>query len=147
VDKLGERMKKILVIILCFISFSLFSEELHYLPENYQNTDLRNKVWFWGTNSIGNVDEFLYKFGYFHNKETISENNLGSLTEPYRTICVNLLNRGRGIPIPATTYRFMLICDDKYGVMIFWWNDTSTFGGVDPQLRLMFRHFFELKIR
>jgi len=139
-------MKKLLfVILMFFIGFSIFAADFHRVPENFQNTNFRNKLWYYGTNGIGNVDEFLYKFAYLHIERTIEKDRFTGLKEPYYSICANLLNRGRGIAIPKNNFCIMIICDDKYGVMIFWWDDISSFGGEEPQMRLMFRHFFELK--
>jgi hypothetical protein len=61
-----------------------------------------------------------------------------------RRILANLLNRGKGIAFPSHPLRTVIICDDKYGVMIFYWNDTTSFGNFEAGEKVMFRHFFEL---
>ena len=139
-------MKKFpLVIFSCFISVSVFAADFHRVPENFQNTDFRDKLWYYGTGAMGDVDEFLNKFAYLHIERTIAKDRFAGLMEPYYSICEKLLNRGRGVAIPKNTFNFMIICDTQYGVMLFWWDDISSFGGDEPQMRLMFRHFFELK--
>ena len=142
-------MKKLLVILFCFISFSVFAEELHMVPQDIKNTDFHNKRWFWGTQSIGDaVFIFMNKFGNSHIERTIAKDNLSSLQEPYRSICKNLLDRGRNTEIPKMTFMVMIICDDKYGVLLYWWNDTQSFGSFQAQgMVLMGRQFFELKRR
>ena len=85
-------MQKIFIIIFCFISFSVFAETLYMVPENFRNTDFRNKLWYYGTNSVGTIYEFLFEFGYFHTERTIANDRFDRLQEPYLTICTNLLN-------------------------------------------------------
>jgi len=136
-------MRKIFVILFCLIMSSVFAEEVHRITDN--TTDLRNKLWYYGSNSMDDINIFVTKFGKRYVERYIVKDRLNDLQEPYRTICINLLNRGRAVALPGNTYRTMTICDDRYGVMLLWWNDVSSFGGQDPQERLMFRHFFELK--
>jgi len=143
-----KEIRKILAILLCLISSSVFSQEGKFTRVTDDTRDFRNNLWYYGANSFGELDTFLYTFGYRHIERTIAEDNFAGLREPYYTICANLLNRGRNIAIPDRTFSIMIICDDKYGVMLFWWNDTSpaVIMGVGPGQKLMFRHFFELKI-
>jgi len=135
--------KPLLVIFLCFISFSVFAEEFHIVTDS--TTDFRNKLWYYGSNSMGDIDEFLNKFGFLYIERTIAKDQFNNLREPYYSICANLLNRGRGVSIPDRTFCIMIICDDKYGVMLFWWRDTLSFGDFPAGDKLMLRHFFELK--
>ena len=140
-------MKKIFAILLCCISFSVFAQDFHIVPQNFQNTDFRNKLWFFGANSMDDINIFNMRFQEMHIERIIMRDPLDRLREPYRSICVNLLNRGRNIGIPHYPFRIMIICDDRYGVKLLWWDDPSSFGGQGPQERLMAREFFELKAR
>ena len=138
-------MRKIFILVFCFVSVSVFTQEGKYTILKDVTADVRNNVWYWGTNSMEEVDEFLYKFFYFHKEESIMKDMFGSMNEFHTAICKKLLDRCRNIAIPNQTFRMMISCDDNYGVMIFWWQDNSTFGGATPQERLMFREFFKLK--
>ena len=134
-------MKKIFVILFLTLPLGLFAQGYTVLTDD--TTDIRNNVWFWSTNYL-NVDEFLVRFNTTFVKERITDRT-STLPEPHWTICQNLLNRGRNIALPNAVNRVMIICDDTYGVLIWWWNDTSTFGGSTPGERVMLRYFFRLK--
>ena len=139
-------MKKLFVILFRFVSVSVFAQEGKYTIFTDDVTDIRYKLWYWGINSMGDgVNEFFSNFDRKFVQRTIAKDDFASLNEPYLSICKNLLDRGRNISIPNLTTRVMIICDDKYGVLLYWWNDTSSFGGEGPQERIMLRHFFELK--
>ena len=143
-------MKKLFLVLFCFISLSVYAtEEVFMVQDN--TTDFRSKVWYFGSNNMDVMDSFFHRFNYLYVERTISRDDAGSdfnsLRDPYRAALINLLNRGRGIAIPDQIFRVMIVCDDRYGVMLFWWNDTTpaTIMGVGPGEKLMFRHFFELR--
>ena len=140
-------MKKILIILLCFISSSIFSQEVKYTRVTDDTRDFRNNVWWYGVNSFEENETFLLTFNNRHIERIIAKDNFSNLQEPYYTICKNLLDRGREIQTPSRAFETIIICDDKYGVMLFFWNDTSpaVIMGVGPGVKLMFRQFFELK--
>ena len=139
-------MKNILVILFCFVSFSVFAQESKYTILTDDVTDIRYKLWYRGINSMGDdVNEFFSNFDRKFVQRTIMRDNFNTLNEPLLSICKNLLDRGRDVAMRNSISMIMIICDDKYGVSLYWWNDRSSFGGDEPQLRLMSRHFFELK--
>jgi len=138
-------MKKIFVIAFCFISFSVFAEHgFTLLPRDFQNADIRNNVWFFGTDSFPMQETFLAEFTQAHMRRIIMEYDFRGLPEPYLSMCRDLLNRGRGMPLPATVHMFLIITNDTHGVLIWWWNDRADFMG-GPALRTMLRQFFELE--
>jgi hypothetical protein len=94
---------------------------------------------------MGDIDVFLHRFNYIHVERSIARDNFSRLQEPYYSRLENLLNRGRDIGIPDHIFRIMIICDEQYGVMLFWWSDTMSFGNFPARGEvLMFRHFFRL---
>ena len=137
-------MRRIFIILLFFVSLSITAEEVHYLTNNV--TDIRNKVWFYGTNSFDGIDTFLMRFSNQFVKKTIVTNNFSSLSGQNFSICKSLLERGRVIDsIPMMRFMVMIICDENYGVLLLWWDDTSSFGTFqDTGVKLMSRYFFEL---
>jgi len=138
-------MKKIFIILLFFVCLSITAEELHYLTDDV--TDIRNKVWFYGTNSFNEIDEFLLRFNNQFVAKIIATNNFSSLSGQNWTICKSLLNRGELLSsVPVATCMVQIICDNNYGVLLYFWNDTSSFGNFqDTGIKLMMRYFFEIK--
>jgi len=133
-------MKRIF-IILFFVSLSITAEELHYLTNNV--TDIRNKVWYYGTNSFNEIDDFLFQFNNQFVKKTITT-KVNSLTGQNLSIYRSLYNRILDMDI--MTCMVQIVCNDKYGVLIYLWNDTSSFGSFqNPGLKLMSCYFFEIK--
>ena len=122
-------MKKIFVILLCFFPFSVFAENFRVVPEDFSNTDFHNNIWYFGSNNMDDIDKFLLEFNARFIERTIAKDNFSNLRQPYFSICERLLNRGRGVQIPNLIFSIMIICDDKYGIMLFWWRDSSNFMG------------------
>ena len=134
-------MKRIFIILLFFVSLSITAEELHNLTDDV--TDIRNKVWFYGTN-FPDPEAFRLKFYNQFVKRIIIKDSLVNLYKQ-NSICKSLIDRG-SIPIPEMTSMIEIICNDKYGIFIYWWNDTSSFGNFqDTGLREMLCYFFEIK--
>jgi hypothetical protein len=141
-------MRKIFVILF-FISISVFAQEGKFTRITPNTTDFRNNVWYFGSTEFNVMDNFFFTFNRDFVKRTISDdegsNLFVNLNNSYKEILGNLFNRGKGLAFPSHPLRTVIICDDKYGVMIFWWNDTSSFGNYRAGEKIMFRHFFELK--
>ena len=137
-------MRRIFIILLFFVSLSVTAEELHYLTNKV--TDIRNKVWYYGTNSFDGIETFLMRFNNQFVKRTIATDNFAGLSGQNYSICKSLLDRGRVMDsIPRMTFMVMIICNENYGVLIYWWDDTSSFGTFqDTGVKLMLRYFFEL---
>ena len=144
-------MKKVFLLSFCFISLSIYAdEEIYTVPNDFSTTDFRGKIWFYGTNSIGDeVTTFISNFQRYHVERVIAEGNFAHLQEPYYSICRNILDRGRNKGLPNRIMRIMIICDAQYGVLLWSWNDTvpAVIMGVGPGEKLMSRIFFELKSR
>jgi len=138
-------MKRIFVILLFFISLSITAEELHYLTDDIM--DIRNKVWYYGTNSFNEIDDFKLRFKNQFVKKIIITDKFSSLSGENFTICKNLLFRGELLSsVPLATCMIQIICDENYGVLLYFWNDTSSFGNFrDTGIKLITRYFFEIK--
>jgi len=145
-------MKKIFVVLFCFITVSLFSLEDLYLVDPERTTDFRNKVWYYGTNSISNMEEFLYRFHYLFVKEAILDEPGGNFdiirNSHLFPMWTALLNRGRDHKVPGHIFMVMIVCNDRYGVLVYCWDDQVSFGSAyrATGMRIMSRNFFELKI-
>ena len=125
--------------MLLAIPFGLFAQGYSFLTEDI--TDIRNNVWYYGSNSL-NADEFMMGFINKFVKERVDiTRNVNNLSEQDKTICRSLLNRGRNIGIPQAMLMFMIICDDTHGVLLLWM-DLPNFPSDN---KLATRLFFKLK--
>ncbi|MCL2070387.1 MAG: hypothetical protein FWH19_05320 [Treponema sp.] len=148
-------MRKILLFLFCVFPLSLLAaEEVFFAPMEYnaiRDYDFRNKYSYAGSNDMDDMDIFFLSFNELHRERLISNDNdqgprFRNLPAPERTILFNLLERGRGIPIPNNAFSASIICDDTHGVILFWARFPAIMG--DPAgYSVMFRQFFELKQR
>ena len=62
-------------------------------------------------------------------KKTIITDNFADLSGQNYSICKSLLDRGKVMEsIPEMRFMVMIICNENYGVLLYLWNDTSSFG-------------------
>ena len=137
-----EKMKKIFIILLLAIPFGLFAQDFPVVTGEI--TDFRNKIWWAYTENWEiTVNEF---------RDNFVDKEIGKWPSdlrgtPYESICQKLFDRHNNADEITAHSRVVIVCDDTYGIICWWWNDNQPFGGNTPQNRLMYFSFFKLKER
>jgi hypothetical protein len=108
----------------------------------------KNRTTHLVSNSL-NTDEFLLGFSLEVNE--IASNNGAKLTrllrEPYLSIYNGFLDVGRTVYLrDDVVNNIVIICNDRYGIIFWFWNDTTSFGSFQAQGHVsMVHYFFEFK--
>jgi len=129
--------QRFLLLLLLTTPFGLFAQGEQKILNNFltaDTADIRNNIWYYGTNSMNTPDEFLMWFNKKFVKESITR-HVHTLTGENARIGQELADRGRNTLIPEALNQFMIICNETHGIL-FWWFDKD----------IMLRYFFTLKL-
>jgi hypothetical protein len=133
-------MKKILVILFLTVPIGLFAQNFPVVTGEI--TDYRNKIWYQYTEQFETVT--IPFFGNY--VEKVIGKWPGDLHgTPYESICQRLFDLHNNADEILAYSRVVIVCDDTYGLLAYWWNDNQPFGGNTPQNRLLVFSFFKLK--
>ena len=143
-------MKKIFVILFFTMPIGLFAQNFPVVTGDIGNiTDFRNKIWY---QYVG-MDYEHITVPFFNNfvEKEITNNAMTLRGTQYEAVCQKLFdqhNAANNRGDIGGDSRVVIVCDDTYGIIVYWWNDISSFGNFQSTgNKVMIFRFFKLKER